>query len=201
MDVAFAAQLLGVIVVVAIILTLLLRYATADGQVRHLALHDSLTGLANRALFMERVVHALERGRRRGGGAAVLFLDVDGFKSVNDQHGHGYGDELLRRVARLIDESTRAADTAARIGGDEFAVLIEDVGQPSDVHAVAKRLRSLLTRPLEMPDGGIQVKVSVGVAFAAETAMTPTRWSAEPTTRCTHPSARVVESSWSTVRR
>lgn len=167
MDVAFAAQLLGVIVVIAIILSLLLRYATADGQVRHLALHDSLTGLANRTLFMERVAHALERGRRRGGGAAVLFLDVDGFKSVNDQHGHAYGDEVLRRVARLIDESTRAADTAARLGGDEFAILIEDVNQASDVQTVAERLQSLLARPLEMPDGGIQVKVSVGVAFAS----------------------------------
>ncbi len=165
LDVALGAQLLGVMIVVAIILSLLMRYAIANGQARHLALHDGLTGLANRSLFMDRVAHAMDRGRRGGASTAVLFLDVDAFKSINDQHGHGFGDEILRRVARLIDESTRATDTAARIGGDEFAILIEDVDDPADVHAVAERLQALLSRPLEMPDGDIQVRVSMGVAF------------------------------------
>ncbi len=173
MDLAFASQLLGVVIVIAIVLTLLIRYVMATGQVEHLALHDSLTGLANRALFIDRVAHALERSRRRGVDLAVLFLDVDAFKSINDQHGHGFGDEILRRVARLIDESTRATDTAARIGGDEFAILVEDVEDASEVHAVADRLQSLLVRPLEMPDGDIQIRVSMGVAFDSDTGKDP----------------------------
>ena len=101
-----------------------------EGELRHLAFHDTLTGLANRALFEDRLKHALERLSRRGGGLAVLFVDLDDFKTVNDSLGHAAGDELLRRRRRAAARRACAAPTrAARLGGDEFAILLEDVDE------------------------------------------------------------------------
>ncbi len=98
-------------------------------EIRHQALHDGLTGLANRVLFRDRVVHALERSRGRDGRPfAILFIDLDDFKVLNDTLGHARGDDVLVAAARRVAASLRPSDTAARLGGDEFAVLLDDVG-------------------------------------------------------------------------
>src|SRR5690606_16552758 len=101
--------------------------AALEAQLVHQAFHDPLTGLANRALLRDRVEHALTRGARRAERCAVLFLDLDDFKHVNDSLGHAAGDRLLTVVADRLLHATRGADTVARLGGDEFAVLLSDV--------------------------------------------------------------------------
>ncbi len=173
MDLAFGVQSLGVLVVVAIILRLLHRYSMANQDVHHLALHDNLTGLANRALFMNRLEHALERGQRRHRGTGVVFIDVDEFKVINDRHGHGYGDDVLRQVAQRIDDDVRASDTPARVGGDEFAILLEDLAGAAEADVVAQRLRDRLAEPLQLPDGDHPVRVSIGIAFDEDSCSAP----------------------------
>ena len=101
-----------------------------EEQLTHRAFHDALTGLANRALFVDRLEHALYAGNPQDERLAVLFIDLDDFKKVNDSLGHPAGDELLRVCARRLTERLAAGDTAARLGGDEFAVLLETCGTP-----------------------------------------------------------------------
>lgn len=101
-----------------------------ERELTHRAFHDSLTGLANRVLFQDRVGHALTRSGRRGTVTGVLFIDLDDFKVVNDTQGHGVGDELLVAVSLRVSTALRTSDTAARLGGDEFAVLVEDARTP-----------------------------------------------------------------------
>lgn len=150
-----------------------------QAQLQHNAEHDPLTDLPNRALFTDRVRQALG-GRRSGDpGTAVLFIDLDGFKAVNDRLGHQAGDELLVQAARRLQESVRAGDTAARLGGDEFAALIlgdgtRDQGaREYQVHEIADRLRFTLSQPYRIGGGEVRVAASIGVAFA-EPAITPT---------------------------
>ncbi|MFE9829352.1 putative bifunctional diguanylate cyclase/phosphodiesterase [Streptomyces halstedii] len=147
-------------------------------QLRHNAEHDPLTDLPNRALFTARVTQALG-GRRSGDqGTAVLFIDLDGFKAVNDTVGHQAGDELLVQAARRLQESVRAWDTAARLGGDEFAALIvgdgtrDQAAREYQVHEIAERLRLTLSQPYRISGGEVRVAASIGVAFA-EPAITP----------------------------
>lgn len=130
----------------------------------HQALHDALTGLPNRALFTDRLQHALTQGRRRGTACGVIFLDLDRFKTVNDSLGHAAGDELLVAVARRVDESLRSADTAARLGGDEFAVLLEDLGGVEEAVLVAERIGGALSAPVVVQGREVFVKASVGIA-------------------------------------
>jgi diguanylate cyclase (GGDEF)-like protein/PAS domain S-box-containing protein len=134
-----------------------------EEQLRHQAFHDGLTGLANRALFHDRVEHALSRGTRAGGEVAVLFIDLDGFKAVNDVHGHAEGDRLLQEVARRLDLTLRSADTAARLGGDEFAVLLEG---GAGATTAAARILDVLAQPIELPGGAVTVSASIGLAVA-----------------------------------
>ncbi|MEU3450515.1 EAL domain-containing protein [Streptomyces thermolilacinus] len=143
-----------------------------QAQLQHNAEHDPLTDLPNRALFTRRVRQALG-GRRSGdSGTAVLFIDLDGFKGVNDRLGHQAGDELLIQAARRLQESVRSGDTAARLGGDEFAALIAgDAGQDPaarefQVHEIADRLRLTLSQPYEVEGTEVRVAASIGVAFA-----------------------------------
>ena len=148
---------------------MLLENARLVDQLRHQALHDSLTGMPNRALFRDRLAHALQRGARvPDGRCAVLFLDLDDFKHVNDSLGHAVGDALLRVVAERLRSTLRAADTAARLGGDEFAVLIEDVTGIEEVMAVADRIVAAIASASTVAGHEVYVRVSLGIAVAPD---------------------------------
>ena len=136
------------------------------------AFRDALTRLPNRALFQDRVEHALARATRHPGALAVLFVDLDGFKSVNDSLGHGAGDELLREVAERLRACVRPADSVARLGGDEFAVLVEDITAQEDATKVAQRLCDAVAVPFSIGGHDASVTASVGIAFnrSADTA-------------------------------
>jgi diguanylate cyclase (GGDEF)-like protein/PAS domain S-box-containing protein len=135
-------------------------------QLIHQAFHDPLTGLANQALFRDRVEHATARSDRQGTELAVLFVDVDDFKTINDSLGHAAGDELLRIVAERLRECVRGSDTVARLGGDEFAVLVEDsaVGEPE---IVAERIIETVHRPITIGGREVVVSASVGIALGS----------------------------------
>jgi diguanylate cyclase (GGDEF)-like protein len=135
--------------------------------IRHQALHDGLTGLANRALFRERVVRALERSRGTAGRPfAILFIDLDDFKRLNDTLGHARGDDVLVAAARRVEESLRPSDMAARLGGDEFAVLLDDVGDDELALSIAIRLADALREPIELGDASPAIAASIGVALS-----------------------------------
>src|SRR3954447_19088175 len=148
------------------VITDVTRYREAEAHIRHMAHHDALTGLANRALFRERLGRALAAARRRGGPVAVLCLDLDRFKPVNDTLGHPVGDALLRAVAARLLACVREGDTAARLGGDEFAALEAGAGQPEAAEALARRLVEALSAPYEVLGHQVVVGASVGVALA-----------------------------------
>ncbi|MGW7699303.1 EAL domain-containing protein [Kitasatospora sp. NPDC054768] len=149
-------------------LVLTLRDVTEQRQMEreltHRAFHDSLTGLANRVLFLDRVGHALSRGERSGAVTGVLFIDLDDFKVVNDTQGHAIGDELLVAVSLRISTALRASDTAARLGGDEFAVLVEDARRPADVDTIASGVLAVFAEPFKLKSGAVRVTASIGVA-------------------------------------
>ena len=133
-------------------------------QLAHQAFHDPLTGLANRALFYDRVTHALELGQREGRAVTVLFLDLDGFKEINDTLGHAEGDHLLRMVANRMRACARATDTVARLGGDEFAVLVEDTAVARSTERLIDRLREQLAFPFTLAGYEVRISASVGSA-------------------------------------
>ncbi|WP_369182718.1 putative bifunctional diguanylate cyclase/phosphodiesterase [Streptomyces sp. Y1] len=135
-----------------------------ERELTHRAFHDSLTGLANRVLFADRVGHALSRGERSGAVTGVLFIDLDDFKMVNDTQGHAVGDELLVAVSLRISTALRSSDTAARLGGDEFAVLVEDALAPGDVDAIADVVLGVFAEPFRLRAGAVRVGASIGVA-------------------------------------
>jgi diguanylate cyclase (GGDEF)-like protein/PAS domain S-box-containing protein len=141
----------------------------ADADMQHRALHDPLTGLPNRVLFTDRLTQALERSRRHTGSAslsAILFVDVDHFKQVNDTLGHQCGDELLIGVAARLREAVRPADTVARFGGDEFGLLLEEVSNERDAIATAERIAAGFARPFALETSSQFVSVSIGIALA-----------------------------------
>jgi len=137
-------------------------------QLLHQALHDSVTGLANRALFEDRLDQAIARTSRQGGVGAVLLLDLDEFKAVNDTHGHLTGDELLRGITKRLEAVTRSTDTLGRFGGDEFLYLAEGLSDASEAEDVAKRLLDVLGEPFNF--GGLQFvqRASIGIAVWEE---------------------------------
>ncbi|MDA0168539.1 GGDEF domain-containing protein [Solirubrobacter taibaiensis] len=136
-----------------------------EAELTRQAFHDPLTGLPNRPMLLERTRQALARGRREPVTHAMLFLDLDGFKGINDTLGHAVGDEVLVAVARRLDTVVRATDTAARLGGDEFAILLESAGR-EEAEAAAQRVLSVLSAPLLAGGREIAVHTSVGVALA-----------------------------------
>ena len=146
-----------------------IRYAIdrkrTEVQLAHLALHDHLTGLPNRSVFDDRLAHALER-REEQGGVAVLFIDIDGFKRLNDSFGHGAGDDVLREAATRIQAAVRPHDTVARLGGDEFTVLCEGVDDEAGALSIAQRVAEELSRPLVIGGHEIVLRASIGVTMA-----------------------------------
>jgi diguanylate cyclase (GGDEF)-like protein len=139
----------------------------ASYRSRELALHDALTGLPNRVLLLERLDHSLRRGRRSGLTAAVFFIDLDRFKTINDTFGHRVGDEVLVAVAERLGEVVRPGDTLARISGDEFVVLCEDLEGADDADSIVDRLDAVLERPFVTSGIEMTVSASVGIAVAA----------------------------------
>ena len=140
----------------------------AEKRLQHDAFHDSLTGLPNRALFLDRLGVALAHARRRGDHAfAVLFLDLDRFKNVNDSLGHHVGDELLVAVARRVEVLLRPGDTVARLGGDEFAILLDGVDDPTQASRVAQRVNRELSRPFDIQGHEVFVTMSLGIALSS----------------------------------
>jgi diguanylate cyclase (GGDEF)-like protein/PAS domain S-box-containing protein len=137
-----------------------------ENDIRHRALHDPLTGLPNRTLFMDRLGQAVQRLRRRQSQAAVLFLDLDRFKLVNDSLGHAIGDELLAAAAPRLKQTVRATDTVARFGADEFGILLEDIGGEQDAIEMAQRIASVFTRPFVLDGDEHFVTTSIGIALA-----------------------------------
>ncbi|MGH8969254.1 MAG: putative bifunctional diguanylate cyclase/phosphodiesterase [Actinomycetes bacterium] len=135
-------------------------------EMGRLARQDSLTGLPNRTLFLDRVERAVARSRRSRPRIAVLFLDLDGFKAVNDRFGHAEGDELLKTVAARLVGCVRTGDSVARLGGDEFAVLVEDVGGPGEVEDLCQRLLAALRAEIVIGGHDVVVGTSIGVALA-----------------------------------
>ncbi len=136
---------------------------------RQQALHDPLTGLPNRVLLLDRLEQAIAKGKRSQRRVAVLFLDLDGFKKVNDRYGHQVGDDVLAAVATRLRSALRPGDTLARLGGDEFVVLCENLDDPGKAEAVAARMTGVLKAPFWVPDGRyVPLSVSIGVAFAGE---------------------------------
>lgn len=136
-----------------------------DAQIRHLAFHDALTGLPNRSLIDDRLEHALARASRTGGCLALAFVDLDGFKVVNDTLGHDIGDLLLKEVASRIRTRLRAMDTVARLGGDEFLILMEDVGSVADCETLAQDVIATIGQPVTLRGQSVKVGASVGVAM------------------------------------
>ncbi|MFN8559898.1 MAG: diguanylate cyclase, partial [Dehalococcoidia bacterium] len=138
-----------------------------EEQLSHQAFHDPLTGLANRALFTDRVEHALERTRRHGSPLALLFLDLDDFKSINDSYGHETGDALLCAVAERLIGCVRPTDTAARFGGDEFTMLLDDAGADEAIR-VASRVLAALAAPITARDHQLVTRASIGIVMAPD---------------------------------
>ncbi|HUC13853.1 MAG TPA: EAL domain-containing protein [Acidimicrobiales bacterium] len=136
-----------------------------EGELKRQAFHDTLTGLANRALFLDRLSHAMDRGDRTLDPVAVLFLDIDDFKTVNDSLGHPAGDRLLVAVAGRLKAATRPGDTVARFGGDEFAVLVESGTMPGAAEEVARRIAEALVPTFRVQDNVLTVRASVGIAL------------------------------------
>jgi diguanylate cyclase (GGDEF)-like protein/PAS domain S-box-containing protein len=138
-----------------------------ENQLTHQALHDPLTKLANRVLFRNRVEHALARVDRNHEPVAVLFLDLDNFKTVNDTLGHDAGDALLISVAERLTACLRASDTIARLGGDEFAILAESIHSLEEVTLIAERLNDILRTPFTLEGKEMLVRTSIGIAISA----------------------------------
>ena len=152
--------------------SLALNHARALDDVAHEAFHDSLTGMPNRALFLDRLSFAVGRASRSGNPVGVLFIDIDDFKTINDSLGHRAGDELLQAVASRLEACLRPSDTIARLGGDEFAVLIEEIDDTADAATAASRVLESLADPIAIEGREVYVGASVGIAAGPEDAET-----------------------------
>jgi diguanylate cyclase (GGDEF)-like protein/PAS domain S-box-containing protein len=142
-------------------------------QMEHMALHDGLTGLANRTLFMDRLQWSLNRAKRQDLMTAVFFLDLDGFKAINDRLGHDCGDELLRTIAVRIKNAVRESDCAGRIGGDEFVIVASDLHGEADALAIRERVLAWIQEPLIL--GGVEIipQSSIGWGLAPRDGVSP----------------------------
>jgi diguanylate cyclase (GGDEF)-like protein len=140
--------------------------ATKQGEAdRHASLHDPLTGLPNRALFNDRLEHGMAQAKRHGWALAVMFLDLDGFKKINDSYGHDVGDGMLRQIAERLKENTRSDDTVFRHGGDEFLYLLMEVRDERDIVSVAEKLIKAIQAPCEIRLRDLTVSASIGASI------------------------------------
>jgi diguanylate cyclase (GGDEF)-like protein len=137
-------------------------------RLEHMAQYDQLTDLPNRSLFLDRLQTALTKARRQQTRSAVLFLDLDKFKQVNDTHGHTVGDQLLQDVARRLTRCVRESDTVGRIGGDEFIILLESIKQPGDAAVVRGKIMATLSAPYNLAKVTLQIIPSIGLAVYPE---------------------------------
>jgi diguanylate cyclase (GGDEF)-like protein/PAS domain S-box-containing protein len=137
----------------------------ANARYYHDALHDTLTGLANRSLLYDRLEHLLERGKRRPGTFALLYLDLDGFKRVNDLFGHSIGDKLLISVAERLKTCVRPTDTIARLGGDEFAILLDSLEKSEEAKVIAERIQKVIAQSFVIAAHTLHVSSSIGIAL------------------------------------
>ncbi|MGB8197430.1 MAG: EAL domain-containing protein [Acidimicrobiales bacterium] len=144
-----------------------------EQELEHQAFHDTLTGLANRALFFDRLSHAMDRSAREASEVAVLFVDLDDFKTVNDSFGHPAGDQLLVEVAKRIREALRPSDTVARFGGDEFAVLVEAGAMPEAAQEVAARIIDAMGPTFRVLSSDVTMRPSIGIAIADQPGVSP----------------------------
>jgi diguanylate cyclase (GGDEF)-like protein len=145
---------------------------------------DGLTGIANRAQFFERLHMALEHTTRDGNTLAILFIDIDGFKEVNDTYGHMAGDQLLAQIATALKDTVRAEDTVARLGGDEFAVLVPRLNKSRDLTHLALKVLKAIAQPFPVDGGEVAVSASVGVALSSDSGTTAPDWSSALTWPC-----------------
>ena len=158
----------------------------SEAQLRRLSLQDALTGLPNRVLFMDRLEQAHERARRRQREYAVLLVDLDRFKVINDSFGHALGDLLLMKVARILRDTVRPGDTIARLGGDEFVILLEDLERSEQADEIANEVLGALVQPVEVDGHRGWSGASVGMSRGAgRGAPVPKRCCARPTSPCT----------------
>ncbi len=144
----------------------------AEEELRYLANYDALTGLPNRALLMDRILHAMEQSRREKKSLALCFIDLDKFKQVNDSLGHDIGDLLLKEVARRLGLSLRERDTVARLGGDEFVVLLEGYRRGENVSMVARKMLAIVSEPMQLGPHTVGVSPSIGIALYPDDALT-----------------------------
>ena len=142
----------------------MLHAAEAERQIRHLAYLDTLTGLPNRLLFMDRLDQAISRSVRQSSIFALLFIDIDHFKVINDSMGHHAGDQLLTSITARLQQSVRQSDTIARLGGDEFTVIVENINQPEDVMVVTKSILSKLSEPVFIDGREVFISASIGIS-------------------------------------
>ena len=141
----------------------------------NLAHHDQLTGLPNRTLFQDRLRQTHVLARRRGRGYALFYLDLDGFKGVNDNHGHERGDRLLQEVARRVSACVRETDTVARIGGDEFMVILADLQDRDTAASIARLITEAVIGPMDLDGVTVTIGVSIGISFCPRDADDPDR--------------------------
>jgi len=137
-------------------------------RLQHLALHDPLTDLPNRALFRDRLRLALNRARRQQVGMGLLYIDLDGFKQVNDRHGHAVGDQLLCAAVQRLQQCVRESDTVGRVGGDEFMVVLDGLGEAGHAALVAEKIRDALEQPFMLAGQRLHVSASIGIAIHPE---------------------------------
>jgi diguanylate cyclase (GGDEF)-like protein len=156
-------------------ITRAIRYAIErkllEERMHYLATHDALTGLPNRRLFQDRMAHAIEharryrKGRNEKWGMAIVLLDLDNFKSVNDTLGHAEGDLLLQAVAERLQRSIRKADTLARMGGDEFTLIFENLTGKQDAEILARKIQAVFSQPFQLGDHILEITASIGISL------------------------------------
>ena len=137
----------------------------AEQQMEYQAYHDALTGLANRRLFQEHLTLALALAQRKRRPVAVLFLDLDHFKVVNDSLGHTLGDSLLKEIATRLKSSVREGDVVARVGGDEFTIVLQELEKKEDAAAMAQRVLRIIAEPIDIEGQRLYITASIGIAI------------------------------------